>query len=85
MNTDLEQNKCDHIAYCLENQYHALRTNVFAYSEFLAGPHLKIKKLKKTLKNYLRNQLLFIVLQMQVNLFLVFLLGTKKMAIKGWY
>ena len=35
------------------------------------------------IKSYLKNQLLFIVHQMTVSLFLVFLLGTKKMAIKG--
>ena len=35
------------------------------------------------IKNYLKNQLLFIVHQRKVNLFLVFSLGTKKMAIKG--
>ena len=35
VNTDLEQNKVDHIAYCLYNQYHALRKNVLADSEFL--------------------------------------------------
>ena len=34
-------------------------------------------------KKLLKNQLLLIVHQMKVNLFLVFLLGTKKMAIKG--
>ena len=25
VNTDLEQNSCDHIAYCLDNKYHALK------------------------------------------------------------
>ena len=39
--------------------------------------------IQQKLKNYLKNQLLFTVHQMKVNLFLVFLLGTKKMAIKG--
>ena len=29
VNTDIEQNRCDHIAYCLDNQYHALRKNVY--------------------------------------------------------
>ena len=29
VNTDIEQNRCDHIAYCLNNQYHALRKNVY--------------------------------------------------------
>ena len=34
VNTDLKQNKRDHITYCLDNQYHALRKNVPADSEF---------------------------------------------------
>ena len=49
----------------------------------MAGPpipyQVKKRKLFQTkLKNYLKNQLLFKVHQMKVNLFLVFLLGTKK-------
>ena len=35
VNTDLEQNRHDYIAYCLDNQYHALRKNILAHSEFL--------------------------------------------------
>ena len=37
VNTDLEPKICDHIAYCLDTQYHALRKNVPADSEFLFG------------------------------------------------
>ena len=33
--TDLEQNRRNHIGYCLDNQYHALTKNVPADSEFL--------------------------------------------------
>ena len=40
VNSDFEQNRCDHIAYCLHNQYHALRKNVPADSEFLFGDDL---------------------------------------------
>ena len=32
---DLEQSRCVHIGYCLDNQYHALRKKVPADSEFL--------------------------------------------------
>ena len=49
MNIDLEQNRRNHIAYCLENQYHALRKNVFAYSEFLAGPPIPYQANKRKL------------------------------------
>ena len=34
MNTDPEQNRCDNIAYCLDNQYHTLRKNEPADAEF---------------------------------------------------
>ena len=37
-NTDLEENRRDHIAYCLDNQYHALMYLVD--SEFLFGDDL---------------------------------------------
>ena len=37
VNVDLEQNSRDHIAYCLDNQYHTLRKNVSTDSEFLSG------------------------------------------------
>ena len=37
VNTDLEQNRRDHIAHCLDYQYHTLRKNVPADSEFLFG------------------------------------------------
>ena len=37
VNVDLEQNSRDHIAYCLDNQYHTLRKNVPTDSEFLSG------------------------------------------------
>ena len=40
VNTDLVENRHDHIAYCLDNQYHALRKNVHADSEFLFGDDL---------------------------------------------
>ena len=39
-NTDLEQNRHDHIAYLLDNLYHTLRENVPADSEFLFGDDL---------------------------------------------
>ena len=35
VNADLEQNRRDHIAYCLDNQYHTLRKNAPTDSEFL--------------------------------------------------
>ena len=34
VNTDLEQNRCNHISYCLDNQYQASRKNVPADSQF---------------------------------------------------
>ena len=37
---DLEQSRCVHIGYCLDNQYHALRKNVPANSEFIFGDDL---------------------------------------------
>ena len=40
LNADLEQNRHDHIAYFPDNQYHALRKNVPADSEFLFGDDL---------------------------------------------
>ena len=35
VNTTLEQNRCDHIPYCLDNQYHALRKNELADSKLV--------------------------------------------------
>ena len=40
VNTDLDQNRRDHIAYCLDNQYHTLKKNVPTDSEFLFGGDL---------------------------------------------
>ena len=54
VNTDLEQNKHDHIAYCLDNQYHTLRKNVPADSEFLFGDDLP-----KRIMNVTANKKLF--------------------------
>ena len=54
VNTDLEQNRRDHIAYCLDNQYHALRKNVPADSEFLFGDDLP-----KRIMNVTANKKLF--------------------------
>ena len=54
VNTDLEQNKHDHIAYCLDNQYHTLRKNVPADSEFLFGDDLA-----KRIMNVTTNKKLF--------------------------
>ena len=48
VNTDLEQDRRDHIAYCLDNQYHALRKNVPADSKFLFGDDLTKKVLNVT-------------------------------------
>ena len=54
VNSDLEQNRRDHIAYCLDNQYHALRKNVPADSEFLFGDDLP-----KRIMNVTANKKLF--------------------------
>ena len=54
VNTDLEQNRRDHIAYCLDNQYHTLRKNVPAGSEFLFGYDLT-----KRIMNVTANKKLF--------------------------
>ena len=54
VNTDLEQNRRDHIAYCLDNEYHALRKNVPADSEFLFGDDLP-----KRIMNVTTNKKLF--------------------------
>ena len=40
VNADLEQNRHDHIAYCLDNQYYTLRKNVPTDSEFFFGDDL---------------------------------------------
>ena len=54
VNADLEQNRCDHIAYCLDNQYHTLRKNVPTDSEFLFGDDLP-----KRIMNVTANKKLF--------------------------
>ena len=48
VNTKLGQNRHDHIAYCLDNQYHALRKNVPADSEFLFGDDLPKRTMNVT-------------------------------------
>ena len=40
VNSSLEQNRRDNIAYCWDNQYHALRKNGPCESEFLFGDDL---------------------------------------------
>ena len=54
VSTDLEQNRHDHIAYCLDNQYHPLRKNVPADSEFLFDDDLP-----KRIMNITANKKLF--------------------------
>ena len=54
VNADLEQNRHDHIAYCPDKQYHALRKNVPANSEFLFGDDLP-----KRIMNVTANKKLF--------------------------
>ena len=54
VNTDRERNRRDHIAYCLDNEYHALRKNVPADSEFLFGDDLP-----KRIMNVTANKKLF--------------------------
>ena len=54
VNSDLEQNRCDHIMYCLDNQYHAQRKNVPADSEFLFSDDLP-----KRIMNVTANKKLF--------------------------
>ena len=54
VNTDLQQNRRDHIAHCLHNQCHTLRKNVPADSEFLFGDDLP-----KTIMNLIENKRLF--------------------------
>ena len=54
VNTDFEQNRHDHIAYCLDNQYPPLRKNVPADSEFLFGDDLP-----KRIMNVTANKKLF--------------------------
>ena len=54
VNTDLEQIRRDHIAYCLDNQYHTLRKNVPADSEFLFDDDLP-----KRIMNITANKKLF--------------------------
>ena len=48
VNIKLGQNRHDHIAYCLDNQYHALRKNVPADSEFLFGDDLPKRAMNVT-------------------------------------
>ena len=50
VNIDLEQNRRDHTAYCLDNQYHALRKNVSVDSEFLFGDDLPKRIMNVTAK-----------------------------------
>ena len=52
--TNLEQNRCDHIAYCLDNQYYAVRKNVPADSEFFFRDDLT-----KRIMNVTANKKLF--------------------------
>ena len=40
LNSSLEQTGTENIAYCLDNQYHALKKNVPSESEFLFGDDL---------------------------------------------
>ena len=54
VNADLEQDMSDHIAYYLENQYHALKKYVLADSEFLFGDDLP-----KRIMNVTENKKLF--------------------------
>ena len=49
----------------------------------LSSKHCYFNLFQWKLKKYFKNQLLFIVPQRKVDLFLVFSLGTKKMAIKA--
>ena len=55
MNTDLEQNRSDNIANCLDNQYHVLKKNVLAESEFLFSDDLS-----KRIMNVTPNKKLFL-------------------------
>ena len=54
VNTDLDQNRRDHIVYCLDDQYYALGKNVPADSEFLSGDDLP-----KRIMNVIANKKLF--------------------------
>ena len=58
---DLEQSRCVHIGYCLDNQYHALRKNVPANSEFIFGDDLpeRIMNVTGNKKTFLHLKLLF--------------------------
>ena len=53
VNSSLEQTRRDNIAYCLDNQYHALRKNVPSESEFIFGD------LPKRIMNITTNKKLF--------------------------
>ena len=53
VNTDLEQNRCNHIAYFPDNQYHALRKNVPADSDILFGDDLPKRIMNVTAKKKL--------------------------------
>ena len=55
MNTDLEQTRSGNITNCLDNQYHVLRKNVLAESEFLFGHGLP-----KRIMNVTANKKLFL-------------------------
>ena len=54
VNSSLEQTCRDNIAYCLDNQCHALRKNVPSKSEFLFGDNLP-----KRIMNVTTNKKLF--------------------------
>ena len=54
VNADLEQNRRDHIAHCLDNQYYTLRKYVPTDSEFLFGDDLP-----KRIMNVTANKKLF--------------------------
>ena len=53
VNTDLDQNRRDHIVYCLNNQYHEPRKNVPADSEILFSDDLPRKIMNITAKKRL--------------------------------
>ena len=53
VNSSLEQTPRDNIAYCLDNQYHALRRNVPFESKFLSGDDLPKRIMSPLIKSYL--------------------------------
>ena len=58
VNTDLEQNRRDHIAYCPDNQYHALRKKMHGDSKFLFGDDLRKSMLLQIKSSFLHLKLL---------------------------